>query len=215
MAEGQKFDARLAEGVSYFEQMLEIMPEDRTTLEFLVVAYEQLGEPEKGQKALRDLAQLLIKERDIAALTGLIPRMEASEDPRVKAVLLKVKALTAPEPDVGGSGLDVGLCQGGWTFRHHHHVGTVEAAHRLAEPAGRKHVVASRPPVFHQYDVQSRPHTTVLEGIVEHDDIGVPRGAVDHQQVDAMTPVCIDSHQHIGKLRLNLQRLIADVGSSG
>ena len=100
MAEGQKFDARLAEGVSYFEQMLEIMPEDRTTLEFLVVAYEQLGEPEKGQKALRDLAQLLIKERDIAALTGLIPRMEASEDPRVKAVLLKVKALTAPEPDL-------------------------------------------------------------------------------------------------------------------
>lgn len=100
MAESQKFDARLAEGVSYFEQMLEIMPEDRTTLEFLVVAYEQLGEAKKGQKVLRDLAQLLIKERDIAALTGLIPRMEASEDPGVKAVLLKVKALTAPEPDL-------------------------------------------------------------------------------------------------------------------
>ena len=27
-----KFDARLAEGVAYFEQMLEIMPDDRTTL---------------------------------------------------------------------------------------------------------------------------------------------------------------------------------------
>ena len=100
MAEQQKFDARLAEGVSYFEQMLEIMPEDRTTLEFLVVAYDQLGQPEKGQKALRDLAQLLVKERDLAALKGLIPRMEASADPGVQAVLLKVKALIAPEPDL-------------------------------------------------------------------------------------------------------------------
>ena len=41
-----KFDARLAEGVAYFEQMLEIMPEDRTTLEFLVVAYDQLDQHE-------------------------------------------------------------------------------------------------------------------------------------------------------------------------
>ena len=45
MAEAQpKFDARLKEGVAYFEEMLRVMPDDRTTLEFLSVAYPQLGE---------------------------------------------------------------------------------------------------------------------------------------------------------------------------
>ena len=95
-----KFDARLAEGVSYFEQMLEIMPEDRTTLEFLVVAYAQLGEREKGQKALVSLTKLLIKEKDVNALAGLIPWLEASDNDTAKALLLKVKMMTAPEPDL-------------------------------------------------------------------------------------------------------------------
>ena len=38
MVETPKFDARLKEGVAYFEQMLKVMPDDRTTLEFLAVA---------------------------------------------------------------------------------------------------------------------------------------------------------------------------------
>ena len=75
-----KFDARLAEGVAYFEQMLEIMPDDRTTLEFLVVAYDMLGQHEKGQKALVSLTELLIKEHDIDALKGL---MDLSPDTAV------------------------------------------------------------------------------------------------------------------------------------
>ena len=59
-----KFDARLEEGVKYFEQMLQLMPDDRITLEFLVVAYEQLKEPEKGRAAVISLAKLLIKQGD-------------------------------------------------------------------------------------------------------------------------------------------------------
>ena len=35
--EKRKFDAKLEEGVAYFEQMLAMMPDDRTTLEFLAV----------------------------------------------------------------------------------------------------------------------------------------------------------------------------------
>ena len=69
MAEEPKFDARLAEGVAYFEQMLQLMPEDRVTLEFLVVAYEQLGRHEDGQKALVSLTKILIKEHDTTALS--------------------------------------------------------------------------------------------------------------------------------------------------
>ena len=99
MAE-QKFDARLAEGVAYFEQMLEIMPEDRTTLEFLVVAYEQLNQHEKAQKSLVSLTRLLIKENDIAALSGLLPRLQESDYAPAKALALKVSTLTAPAPDL-------------------------------------------------------------------------------------------------------------------
>ena len=95
-----KFDARLAEGVAYFEQMLEIMPEDRTTLEFLVVAYDMLDQHEKGQKTLVNLVELLIKERDIEALNGLLPRLRASNYPPAKALYLKATTLTAPTPDL-------------------------------------------------------------------------------------------------------------------
>ena len=95
-----KFDARLAEGVAYFEQMLEIMPDDRTTLEFLVVAYDMLGQHEKGQKALVSLTKLLVKEHDIEALKGLIPRLRDSDYAPAKALHLKVSMLTAPAPDL-------------------------------------------------------------------------------------------------------------------
>ena len=100
MAEEPKFDARLAEGVAYFEQMLQIMPEDRTTLEFLVVAYDQLGRHEDGQKSLASLAKILIKERDLAALEGLLPRLEASDNAEARALALKVRAIVAPAPDL-------------------------------------------------------------------------------------------------------------------
>ena len=100
--EGQpvKFDARLAEGVAYFEQMLEIMPDDRTTLEFLVVAYDMLGQHEKGQKSLVSLTELLVKEHDLEALKGLLPRLKESDYAPAKALYLKVSTLTAPAPDL-------------------------------------------------------------------------------------------------------------------
>ena len=101
MAEEEpKFDARLAEGVAYFEQMLQLMPEDRVTLEFLVVAYEQLDRHEDSQKALVSLTKILIKEKDTAALEGLLPRLEASDYAEAKALALRVKTLTAPAPDL-------------------------------------------------------------------------------------------------------------------
>ena len=95
-----KFDARLAEGVAYFEQMLEIMPDDRTTLEFLVVAYDMLGQHEKGQKSLVSLTELLVKEHDIEALEGLLPRLKDSDYEPAKALYLTVPTLPAPEPDL-------------------------------------------------------------------------------------------------------------------
>lgn len=95
-----KFDARLEEGVRYFEQMLQLMPDDRTTLEFLVVAYDQLGEKEKGENAVVSLAKLLLKQGDFAAAEGLLPRLEAVDTDEAKILALKVRRLAAPSPEL-------------------------------------------------------------------------------------------------------------------
>ena len=95
-----KFDARLEEGVRYFEQMLELMPDDRITLEFLVVAYDQLNEHDKGEKAVVMFANLLLKQGDFAAAEGLLPRLEAIESDEAKILALKVRRLAAPGPEL-------------------------------------------------------------------------------------------------------------------
>ena len=66
-----KFDARLKEGVAYFEEMLKVMPDDRTTLEFLAVVYPQLGEAEKAERALAALARVLLKAGDLEGAAGV------------------------------------------------------------------------------------------------------------------------------------------------
>ena len=95
-----KFDARLEEGVKYLEEMLELMPDDRTTLEFLVVAYEQLKEPEKEKNAVVALTKLLLKQGDYSAAEGLLPRLEAVDTDEAKILALKVRRLAAPRPEL-------------------------------------------------------------------------------------------------------------------
>ena len=100
MEERPKFDARLEDGVAYFEEMLKIMPEDRTTLEFLVVAYEQMGKQEKSENALVSLTNLLIRQDDLTAAEALLPRLEAAGNAAAKVLALRVKRLVAPAPDL-------------------------------------------------------------------------------------------------------------------
>ncbi len=100
MAEEVKFDARLSEGIAYFEQMLDVLPDDRTTLEFLVVAYAQQGETAKEEAMLARLARLMVRDCDLEALRALVPRLETAQDPQAKAILLRANALLAPPPDL-------------------------------------------------------------------------------------------------------------------
>ena len=95
-----KFDARLKEGIAYFEEMLRVMPDDRTTLEFLAVAYPQLGEGEKAERALAALARVLLKEGDVESASALLPRLEACALDEAKAAAIKVRVATAPRPDL-------------------------------------------------------------------------------------------------------------------
>ncbi len=98
--EKPKFDARLKEGVAYFEEMLRVMPDDRTTLEFLSVAYPQLGEKEKAESALAALARTLLKEGDFESAAALLPNLDACEKPEAKAMAVKIRAVSAPRPDL-------------------------------------------------------------------------------------------------------------------
>ena len=94
----QQIDQKLAEGIAYFEQMLQAMPEDRTTLEFLSVAYAQAGDQEKCRNALISLANVLLKEKDFESATRIAERLETFDDDLAKITALKVKAAAAPEP---------------------------------------------------------------------------------------------------------------------
>ena len=94
------FDAKLKEGVEYFEQMLKVMPDDRTTLEFLAVVYPQMGETAKAEWALAELARVLLKEGDKESAAALLPRLEACADEKAKLMAVRVRASTGPRPEL-------------------------------------------------------------------------------------------------------------------
>ena len=57
-------DPKMVEAIAFFEKMLQTMPGDRTSLEFLSVAYEQTGQSEKRRDCLIRLADTLLQEKD-------------------------------------------------------------------------------------------------------------------------------------------------------
>lgn len=57
-------DLKMKEAIAFFEQMLQSMPGDRTSLEFLSVAYDQTGQTEKRRECLIRLAETLLTEKD-------------------------------------------------------------------------------------------------------------------------------------------------------
>lgn len=59
-----ELDPKLKEAIAFFEQMLQTMPGDRTSLEFLTVAYEKTGDQEKRRDCLIRLAETLLSEKD-------------------------------------------------------------------------------------------------------------------------------------------------------
>lgn len=94
------FDAKLKEGVEYFEQMLKVMPDDRTTLEFLAVAYPQMGKPEKAEWALAELARVLLKEGDVEHAAALLPRLEACRSQQARLMAIRVRVCSEPRPEL-------------------------------------------------------------------------------------------------------------------
>ena len=102
---------KLKEGIAYFEQILQLMPDDRSTLEFLCIAYERAGEREKYQRTLVSLARTLVNERDFENARTLLEKVENRDTPEIKAIELKIGAMLAPVEKAAkpGSAADVGL----------------------------------------------------------------------------------------------------------
>lgn len=73
-------DPKLTEAIAFFEQMLQTMPGDRTSLEFLSVAYEQTGQTAKRRECLIRLADCLIREKDFDNAQVIAARLSAFRD---------------------------------------------------------------------------------------------------------------------------------------
>ena len=91
-------DPKLIEAIDFFETMLESMPGDRTSLEFLVVAYEQVGALDKRRRCLIDLADALIKERAFDDAKTIADHLKAfSDDSEAVAAIVRVEQALVEE----------------------------------------------------------------------------------------------------------------------
>ena len=94
--ETTKFDPKLEEGIAYFEKMLQLTPDDRVTLQFLCVAYGQIGELDKQRRALVSYAGVLLKEKDFEEAEKLVEKLENYTEPDARAAILRIRAAHRP-----------------------------------------------------------------------------------------------------------------------
>ena len=92
----EQANTKLLEGIAYFEKMLKVMPGDRTTLEFLSVAYEQLGDVEKQRTALIQLAEALLREKDYDAAEAIGERLSGFSESDAQDMARRIKSVRNP-----------------------------------------------------------------------------------------------------------------------
>ncbi len=89
---------KITEAIQFFEAMLESMPGDKTSLEFLVVAYEQVGECAKRRRCLIELADTLVAEQDFAnAQTIASQLLVYGDDRETMAAIQRVNEAVASQ----------------------------------------------------------------------------------------------------------------------
>ncbi len=76
----KEIDPKLIEAIGFFEKMLQTMPDDRTGLEFLAVAYEQTGDVEKQVSILIKLSEALLKEGDREHASMIAQKLKSFKD---------------------------------------------------------------------------------------------------------------------------------------
>ncbi len=88
--EKQQGDDELFGAILAFEQILEAMPDDHTSLETLWHAYEQIGDLSKARDYMLRLARVVCAEQDAEAAASILPavRESAGDDPDMETAEL-------------------------------------------------------------------------------------------------------------------------------
>lgn len=91
-------DPKIVEAIEFFETMLESMPGDRTSLEFLAVAYDQVGAMDKRRRCLVNLVDTLLNDRDFEKAKVIATHLKAfSEDEEAQAAVARAEMALAKE----------------------------------------------------------------------------------------------------------------------
>lgn len=111
----------ILEAIAFFEQILQTMPDDLVSLEFLGDAYEQVGEEDKARRSWKQLAQCVLKEFEVEHARSIRPRlapylddqevaMSASRlDALIREADTRKHSMVTPAQGVGPTKLSVNL----------------------------------------------------------------------------------------------------------
>jgi tetratricopeptide (TPR) repeat protein len=104
---GMESESEVWQAISAFEQILELMPDDRSSLETLAHAYEHVGDRVKALDYLLRLAAVVQAEGDGEAAGHLCERLEdyESTDEEVRSVLRQLQSLRASQAAAAGAAL--------------------------------------------------------------------------------------------------------------
>lgn len=103
-------EGEILNAIAAFEAILEAMPTDRSALETLLMAYEQIGDFAKASSYLKRFANVLIDEADAAAAANIVEKLVAlaESDQEARDLLERLQLLAdeapAPKHETGGSG---------------------------------------------------------------------------------------------------------------
>lgn len=88
-------EAEIWSAITAFEQILEVLPNDRASLEALAHAYEQMGDHTKAKEYFVRLANVLLEEGDQETAATLIDKLKtyAEEDKTADALLKRINSL--------------------------------------------------------------------------------------------------------------------------
>ncbi len=105
-----KADAEIWNAIAAFENILEVMPDDRPTLETLAHAYEHIGDKTKTLEYLVRLGDAIVADRDAEAADHILKKLENFRSARddVKTVCDKLSALLQGGEQGSSSGSDSG-----------------------------------------------------------------------------------------------------------
>lgn len=95
-AKAKDTESEVWNAISAFERILEVMPEDRTSLDTLVHAYTQLGDYTRARDYLVRLAKVVAAERDIEAAIPVVEQLRefVETDPSIKELIERLVNLS-------------------------------------------------------------------------------------------------------------------------